>query len=159
MQNTIASLALAVLVSPVAAGVVLLRSDGASSESVAVLAAEHDCAKALVDADLSTLDSCIADDYVEMIAGPAREGAAANWKTQSKKEWLDLVRSRREKYISVEIHNEKVFLHGDDDVVTVLAEYSQTAIKDGKQYSDTGPEIDTWKKRNGHWQVISSVFP
>jgi hypothetical protein len=33
------------------------------------------------------------------------------------------------------------------------------AIKEGKQYNDMGSEIDTWKKRNGHWQVISSVFP
>ena len=58
----------------------------------------------------------------------------------------------------MEVRNEKVFLHGDD-LATVLGEYSQTVIKDGKQSNETGPEIDTWKKRNGHWQVISSVFP
>ena len=157
MKNTITFLGLAFLLSTVVI-VVFVRGEAASSESVAVLAAERACAKAFVDADLATLDRCIADGYVEMSVEPARDGVAAKWKTQSKREWLDLVRSRREKYISVEVHNENVFLHSDD-VATVLAEYSQTAIKDGKQYSDTGPEIDTWKKRDGHWQVISSVFP
>jgi ketosteroid isomerase-like protein len=158
MKNTIMSLAMAFLLSMVAVILVFVRADAARTESQDVLAAERACAKAFVDGDVAALDSCIADDYVEMVAERAGEGAAARWSTQSKQEWLDLVRSRREKYLSVEVHNEKVFLHGDD-VATVLAEYSQRAVRDGKDYSGTGTEIDTWRKRNGHWQVISSVFP
>lgn len=158
MKNTIACLAMAFLLSMVAVVPVFVRADAGKTESQDVLAAERACAKAFVDGDVAVLDRFIADDYVEMIAEPDSEGVAAHWRTQSKREWLDLVRSRREKYLSVEVHNEKVFLH-DDEVATVLAEYSQRATKDGKDYSATGPEIDTWKKRNGHWQLISSVFP
>ena len=152
------SLGLASLLCTVAVIVVFATADDASSESEDVLAAERACAKAWVDADIATLDRFIADDYVEMWAEPASEGAAAHWKSQTKQQWLDLVRSRQEKYVSVEVRNEKVFLHSDD-VATVLAEYSQTVIKNGKEYTETGREIDTWKKRNGRWQVISSVFP
>ena len=158
MKNRITFLAMAFLLSVVAVVLVFVRADAARTESQDVLAAERACAKAFVDSDVTTLDRFIANDYVEMIAEPASEGVVAHWRTQSKQEWLDLVRSRREKYLSVEVHNEKVFLHGDD-VATVLAEYSQRATKDGKDYSATGSEIDTWEKRNGHWQVISSVFP
>ena len=94
MKNTIASIGLILLSTVVIA--IFAGAERASSESEDVLAAEHTCAKALVDADLATLDRCIADDYVEMIAEPVSDGGAANWRTQSKKEWLDLVRSRRE---------------------------------------------------------------
>ena len=158
MKTTMTSFGLAFLLSTVAVIVVFVQVEAASSESEDVLAAERACAKAWVDADIATLDRFIADDYVEMIAEPVSEGVAAHWKTQTKQQWLDLVRSRQEKYVSVEIRNEKVFLHGDD-VATVLGEYSQTVIKDGKQSNEAGPEIDTWKKRKGHWQVVSSVFP
>jgi hypothetical protein len=163
MKNTATSLGLAFLLSAVAVivvfvQVVFVQAEAANSRSGDVLEAERACAKAWVDADIATLDRFIANDYVEMIAEPVREGVAAHWRTQTKQGWLDLVRSRQKKYVSVEIRNEKVFLHGDD-LATVLGEYSQTVIKDGKQYNETGPEIDTWKKRNGHWQVISSVFP
>jgi ketosteroid isomerase-like protein len=158
MKKTIASLGLGFLLSTVAAVVIFVTAEAANSESGDVVAAERACAKAFVDADVAALARWIADDYVEMIAEPASPGAAANWRTRSKKEWLDSVRSRQEKYLSVEVRNEKVFLHSDD-VATVLAEYSQTVTRDGKDYNETGSEIDTWKKRNGHWQVISSVFP
>jgi len=158
MITTIKYLGLAFVLIIVAGVVVFVRANSATSESGNVLAAEHACTKAFVEGDVATLDHFISDDYVEMVAEPASQGVAASWRTQSKKEWLDLVRSRREKYLSVEVRNEKVFLH-DDDIATVLAEYSQTATKDGKDDSATGTEIDTWKKRNGHWQVISSVFP
>jgi len=122
-----------------------------------VLAAARAGVKAFLDGDVTTLDRLIADDYVEMIREPASGTVAAHWKTQSKQEWLDLVGSGREKYLSVELHNEKVFLHGD--IATVLAEYSQRVTKDGKDYRETGSEIDTWERRNGRWQLISSVFP
>lgn len=157
MKPTMISLGLASLLCTVAVIVVFAQADAASSESEDVLVAERACAKAWVDADIATLDRFIADDYVEMWAEPV-SGAAAHWKTQTKQQWLDLVRTRQEKYVSVDVRNEKVFRHGDD-LATVLGEYSQTVIKDGKQSIETGPEIDTWKKRNGHWQVISSVFP
>lgn len=157
-KNAITTFVMACLVSVAAAALLFVRADAEGTESRSVLAAEHACAKAFVDGEVAVLDRCISDDYVEMIAEPSSERGVAQWKTQSKQEWLDLVRSRRAKYQSVEIYNAKVFLHGDG-VATVLAEYSQKATKYGKDYGGTGTEIDTWKKKNGHWQVISSVFP
>jgi ketosteroid isomerase-like protein len=155
-MKTISYLGMVILLST-AAVQMFARADTPKSESREVLAAEHAGVKAFLDGEVATLDRVIADDYVEMIWEPASGTVAAHWKTQTKQEWLDLVRSGREKYLSVELHNEKVFLHGD--VATVLAEYSQRATKDGKDYKETGSEIDTWKRRDGSWQLISSVFP
>ena len=131
--------------------------DGEKNEAAEVLAAEHACTDAFVKADIATLDRLIAENYVEIIGELASGNMPAQWSTRSKQEWLHLVRASRKKYLSIDVHNEKVFLHGD--VATVLADMSQTVSENGKDVTESGKEIDTWQKKNGHWQVISSVFP
>ena len=84
MKNRITFLAMAFLLSVVAVVLVFVRADAARTGSQDVLAAERACAKAFVDSDVTTLDRCIANDYVEMIAEPASEGVVAHWRTQSK---------------------------------------------------------------------------
>jgi ketosteroid isomerase-like protein len=68
-----------------------------------------------------------------------------------------MVRTGRAKYETVELSNLKVYLHGD--VATVTGEYSQKGTTEGKDNSATGVYVDTWVKRSGHWQIVSSVFP
>ena len=77
--------------------------------------------------------------------------------TTNKTEWVNLVKSGREKYQSVELRNLKVYFHAD--VATVTGEYSQTGTRDGKDISESGVYVDTWVRKNGKWQVVSSVFP
>jgi hypothetical protein len=133
------------------------RAEAQKNDAAEVLTAEHACAGAFVKSDIATLDRLIAEDYVEIIGEPVSGNMPTHWSTRSKQEWLNLVRTSQKKYLSVDVHDERVFLHGD--VATVLAQYSQTVSENGKNITESGPEIDTWRKKNGHWQVISSVFP
>ena len=67
------------------------------------------------------------------------------------------MRSGREKYDSVEIHDLKVLFNRD--LATVTGAYSQKGTSDGKDISASGIYVDTWAKRNGQWRLINSTFP
>jgi len=136
------------------AGRSISSTDGATEK---VLASEHAWAKAAADGDATRMAGLMADDYVElaMEADPGTKNS--RWVTTSKAEWVNLVRAGQEKYQSVELRNLKVYFHGD--IATVTGEYSQTATKDGKDNSSKGIYVDTWVRKNGNWQVVSSVFP
>jgi ketosteroid isomerase-like protein len=99
----------------------------------------------------------MSDDYVEIAAETAPGTTTNTWANIGKAEWVDWVRSGREKYTSVDLRNFKVYLHGD--VATVTAEYSQTGTKDGKDVNASGFYVDTWVNKGGDWHVVSSVFP
>jgi ketosteroid isomerase-like protein len=133
----------------------LPRSGDAEIESIR--AAEHAWAQAPVKGDADAMAGFMPDDYVEIVMEPASGASKNRWVTSNKKEWIDLVRSGREKYASVELRNIKVYLHGD--IATVTGEYSQTGTKDGKDISASGLYVDTWVKKDGKWRVVSSVFP
>lgn len=120
-----------------------------------IIASERAWAQAAVKGDASTMAGFMTDDYVEIAM--ETESGKSKWDTTDKATWIDLVRSGREKYTSVEINNFKTYLHGN--VATITAEYSQTGTNDGKDISGTGFYIDTWVKKNGKWQLVSSVFP
>ena len=131
------------------------QSDMRSTSDI-IIAGEKAWAKAAVDHDVDTFAKYISDDYVliQVNTGPDK---VSRFDFTNKSTWVELVRSRHEKYDAVEIHNLKVLLHGD--VATVTGEYSQKGTRDGKDISATGLYVDTWVKRNGQWQVVSSVFP
>ena len=101
--------------------------------------------------------SFMLDDYIEIMLNPPTATNKAEWTSRSKAAWVDMVRSGRAKYDSVELNNLKVYFHRD--VATVTGEYSQKGTTDGKDNSGTGAYVDTWVRRNGHWQILSSVFP
>ena len=145
------------LVVVVANGALGARSMPSGVAEEEVVACEHAWAKAAADGDAAKMAGFMADDYVEiaMESGPAMN--ASRWVTTNKAEWVNLVRSGREKYQSVELRNLKVYFHAD--IATVTGEYSQTATKDGKDISENGIYVDTWVRKNGKWQVVSSVFP
>ena len=122
-----------------------------------VVACEHAWAKAAADGDAAKMAGLIADDYVEIAMETDPGTKSSRWVTTDKAEWVNLVRSGREKYQSVELRNLKVYFHAD--IATVTGEYSQAGTRDGKDISENGVYVDTWVRRNGNWQVVSSVFP
>jgi len=126
------------------------------SESAMILAAEHAWAQAAVDRDIATFSKYMSEDYrlIEVSTGKDKQ---SRWDVTTKSEWVEKVRSAREKYDSVEIHNLKVILNGD--VATVTGEYSQKGTTDGKDNSAAGLYVDTWVKRKGQWLLVNSVFP
>ena len=151
---------LLVCVLAVGAGISALRAGSSSSTSgdvEQILASERGWAQAAVKGDVVCMARFMSDDYVEIVMETAPGTSKSSWVTTSKGEWVDQIRSGREKYQSVDLRNLKVYRHGD--VATVSGEYSQTGTKDGKDTGSSGLYVDTWVKKNGNWQVVSSVFP
>jgi ketosteroid isomerase-like protein len=125
-------------------------------DSDSILAAEQAWANAPVQHDFETFAKYLSDDYVLIVVntGPDK---ISNLELTPKAKWVEMVRSGREKYDAVEIHNLKVLLNGD--IATVTGQYSQKGTRDGKDISDAGLYVDTWVKRQGKWLLVSSVFP
>jgi len=142
-----------------AANAILLAVSTSSSggDEEAIVASEHAWARAPVKGDAAGMAALMSDDYVEIELETTPGSSKSKWVTSGKAEWVEMVRSGREKYTSVDVRNIKVYLHGD--LATTTGEYSQTGTKDGKDISATGLYVDTWEKKNGKWLVVSSVFP
>jgi ketosteroid isomerase-like protein len=122
-----------------------------------VMRADRDWAQAAVDGDASKMANFMSSDYVEIILNPATAGKDAEWTTRNKSEWVESVRSGRDKYESVELHNLRVYFHGE--IASVTGHYLQKGTSDGKDNSSAGTYVNTWVRRNGHWEIVSSVFP
>jgi ketosteroid isomerase-like protein len=147
-----------VLAVAVGIGALLAGSNSSTSgDAEQILASERAWAQAAVKGDVAGMARLMSDDYVEIVMQTGTGTSKSSWLTISKTEWVHLVQSGREKYTSVDLRNLKVNLHGD--VATVSGEYSQTVTKDGKDIGSSGLYVDTWVKKNGNWQVVSSVFP
>ena len=121
-----------------------------------ILAAEHGWAKAALDGDVATFASYMSPDYQEFFVESGAK-TKPRWGISDKASWVALLRSKRETYTSVEIHNLKVYFHGN--VASVTGEYSQKATSRGKDNSSSGLYVDTWVRTRERWQLISSVFP
>jgi len=128
-----------------------------NDDSQVLLANEQAWAKAAVDGDADRMAGYMADEYLELAWEPTAEGKPAHWSTQTKSEWVQSVRSHKEVYTSVELHNLSVHVLGDLAVVT--GEYSQTTVSEGKDISASGIYANTWKRQHGRWVVVHSIFP
>jgi ketosteroid isomerase-like protein len=126
------------------------------SDSDQILAAEHTWANAAVERKIDTFAKYLSDDYVLIVVN-ASPGKKSEFELTNKPKWVEMLRSGREKYEAVEIHNLKILVNGD--VATVTGEYSQKGTRDDKDITDAGLYVDTWIKRNGQWRLVSSVFP
>jgi ketosteroid isomerase-like protein len=133
------------------------ENSSSANASDEVMRADRAWAQAAVDGDASKMASVMSSDYVEIILNPATAGKDAEWTTRNKSEWVESVRSGRDKYESVELHNLQVYFHGE--VASVTGHYSQKGTSDGKDNSSAGTYVNTWVRRNGHWEIVSSVFP
>jgi ketosteroid isomerase-like protein len=114
-------------------------------------------AQAALSGDLASFSSFMSDDYIMLWTEPATDGKQAHWVTKTKAEWVQELRSRKNTYRSVELHNLKVYLHGD--VATVSGYYRQSGRREGADYSDAGLFNETWVRRSGQWVIVGSVFP
>jgi ketosteroid isomerase-like protein len=114
-------------------------------------------ARAALQGDLATFSTFMSDDYVMLWAEPAADGKKPHWATKTKEEWVEELRSRKNKYRSVELQNTKVYLHGNVAIFT--GDYTQSGTREGVEYSEAGLFTETWVKRNGQWVIVGSVFP
>jgi ketosteroid isomerase-like protein len=114
-------------------------------------------ARAALSGDLASFSSFMSDDYIMLWTEPATGGTKAHWVTKTKAEWVQELRSRKNTYRSVELHNLKVYLHGD--VATVTGDYTQTGTREGADYSDAGLFNETWVRHSERWVIVGSVFP
>jgi len=128
----------------------------ARSDSDLIIAAEKAWAAAPVQHDFETFAKYLSDDYV-LIAVDTTPDKKSNFELTPKAKWVEMVRSGREKYDAVEVHDLKVLQNGD--IATVTGQYSQKGTREGNDISAAGLYVDTWVKRQGKWVLVSSVFP
>jgi len=114
-------------------------------------------AKAAQQGDLASFPTFMSDDYVMLWPEPATDGKKPHWATKTKEAWVEELRSRKNKYRSVELQNIKVYLHGNVAILT--GDYTQTGTRAGAEYSEAGLFTETWVKRNGQWLIVGGVFP
>jgi ketosteroid isomerase-like protein len=93
--------------------------------------ADRAWAQAAVDGDAGKMASFMSNDYVEIILNPATAGKDAERTTRNKSEWVESVRSGRNKYESVELHNLQVYFHRE--IASVTGHYSQKGTSDGSE--------------------------
>jgi ketosteroid isomerase-like protein len=98
-------------------------------------------AKAALQSDLTLFAAFMSDDYVMLWADPATAGKKPHWATKTKPEWVEELRSRKNAYRSVELHNTKVYVH--DNVAMLTGDYTQTGTRDGSDYSEAGLFTET----------------
>jgi ketosteroid isomerase-like protein len=113
--------------------------------------------KTAVDRDIPAFRSFASDDYVLMWVEPAANGQKAKWATRTRDEWAEQLKSGHLKYLSVDLRNTKVYVHGD--VAIFSGEYTEKGTRDGNEYTDEGLFTETWVKRHGQWIIVGSVFP
>jgi ketosteroid isomerase-like protein len=113
--------------------------------------------QAALKGDVASFRTFMADDYVMLWVEPASAGKKAHWATMTKNEWVELLRSGKHKYRSVELLNTKVHLHGDVAILT--GDYTEAGTRDGVEYSEAGLFTETWVRRDGRWVIVGSVFP
>jgi ketosteroid isomerase-like protein len=114
-------------------------------------------AKAAVDGDVDAFRAFASKDYLLLEIEPKTAEHAARWTTTTREQWADSLRSGQLKYHSVELRNTKVHVNGD--VALFTGEYTESGVRNGTEYTDSGLFVETWAKRQGQWIVVSSVFP
>jgi ketosteroid isomerase-like protein len=140
-------------------GAFVANSEPSSTPAIekAVAARSLAFAKAAQQGDLANFPTFMSDDYVMLWPEPATDGKKPHWATKTKEVWVEELRSRKNKYRSVELQNIKVYLHGS--VATLTGDYTQTGTREGAEYSEAGLFTETWVKRNGQWLIVGGVFP
>jgi hypothetical protein len=91
--------------------------------------------------------------YVE----PATAEHSARWATMSRDEWVASIRTGKVKYRSVELRTTTVHVNGN--IATLSGEYTQVAVREGVESTESGLFVETWVRRGGQWFAVSDVFP
>jgi hypothetical protein len=114
----------------------------ALSETITVLEARR--FKAMVEADLVTLDRILAGDLTY---------THSNGLTQSKSEFLEALRAEKLRYLSIEPANEKVRGYGATAVGTGRAVVKVQS--DGRDITIQLRFTDVYVQRHGRWQLAA----
>ena len=113
-----------------------------------VLAAEREWVRVAIAGDADAFASFLADHYVEM--NP--DGSFVDKAT-----WTEGIRSGSSHYDSVVLSDVHVRFP-TPNVAVVTGAYTQKAVSNGKDNSDSGVYVNTWVRIGGRWQVVSSGF-
>ena len=132
-------------------------SASAPSDEAQVDAAEHGWINATVAGNADQMASYMSNDYVELVRVPGTAARRDHWQSTSKGAWISLIRTSHEKYDYVTINDTKAYFH--DNVATFTGYFVQKGTRQGKSNNASGIYADTWVKKSGRWQLISSVFP
>jgi len=108
---------------------------------------EHKWIQVAIDGDADAFESMVADNYV---------GLYPNGALGRKQNWVNNIRSGRNKYEYVKLSNLKVYLNGNTAVVT--GKYDEKAFIAGNERVSKGSYMSTWAKVNGSWKVVASAF-
>jgi ketosteroid isomerase-like protein len=114
-------------------------------------------AQAALSIDFASFAAFMADDYIMLWPEPAADGKESHWATKTKQEWVEELRSKKNRYRSVQLMHMKVYLHGS--VATVTGDYTQVETQEGIDHSEAGLFTETWVNRSGRWVIVGSVFP
>jgi uncharacterized protein (TIGR02246 family) len=131
-------------------GVIAAKAQGRASQSTndvenLLKQMEQDWTTAEINKDMAAFDRILADDWVQIDS----EG-----KTDTKKQWLEFVRSPDFKITTARIMEMRVRQFGNVAVVTGVNEETST-IK-GKDTSGRYAWTDAFVNRDGRWQAVAS---
>jgi hypothetical protein len=158
MERSIALLALALALAPVAFTADSAKKDATQTATEqAVEARSRAWAKSAVDGNADVFRSFMTKNYVLLYVDPKTGKHPARWVAKTGDEWVESLRSGRQKYMEVKLWNTKVRLNGD--LAVFAGEYSETGVEGGKKYTESGFFAETWIERDGQWFAVDSVFP
>lgn len=145
MKRTVAFLLLVVVV----VAVVQARKDGAGqtgdAASRGLIDVENKWVDALVKSDFATLDSILADTYVDTDEHSHRGG---------KEDVLSFLKSGDLKLESIKLSDMQV--HGYGDAAVVVGSSAQTGSFLGGPVATNIIFTDTFIKQNGKWKAVAS---
>ena len=118
---------------------------GTDAASKALTDLEDKWVAALEKSDAATLDTILADTYVDTDEGSHRS---------DKQAVLAVLKSGDLKMTSVKISDMKVYVYGEAAVVTGSA--AQTGNFKGQQLTEKITFTDTFIRRNGKWMAVAS---
>jgi ketosteroid isomerase-like protein len=118
----------------------------ASADEQQLLNIEQEWANAMTSGDVATLQRIEADNYVM---------TNADGTTTTKEQDINGLKSGTEKYQEAELSDLKPNVNGD--TATVTGKITLKGTENGKDISGTYEFTDTFAKRNGNWEAVSTT--
>jgi ketosteroid isomerase-like protein len=110
-----------------------------------LLSLEHQWADAMTSGDVATVQRIEADDYVM---------TGSDGTTITKQQDVNGLKSGTEKYSEADLADLKPHVNGD--TATVTGRITLKGTENGKDISGTYEFTDTFAKRNGAWEAVST---
>ncbi len=100
--------------------------------------------KALLTGDADALASILTDDFIRSPPGLPET---------TKEQYVNGIRSRQQKYLSVEIKEEKYRVYGDTVLVNILQDVR--TLRSGQPVNGRTRALEVWVKQSGRWLLAA----